>query len=444
MAESMTLEFIKGLVRQDGYEEAICQFAKLDDEQVVYLVEDIDLGKGLYAVTPNVSEALKRVERKTVGVIDDNGRILIPTSNAEVIKLNDKLFAVKKEIATEELLDEESKDTVEAGIKSELGEEAEFLLSSEEKFDIYEYDEGKLKVVSEDISYVIETKDGIYTNEGTKNSSSKLIIEKQKKEDIIDLDKPQMPVETFAHVNEQLVDSLEVTTLEDQKEGAPELKDEDEQEESIEDKKDLDEKKEEVEETKESPFKVQNIDVKNNISSIFDEDKPKETPKPAKENKETGIKFEVPKPKSTEGSSNIKAQMADIASLISAARNRVDSLTKENEENEHSIADMEEKIESLEKELDELKKAKARQEEAASAERAKQKQIISELRLLEEHQKEKINLLTNENGSLTQERDSLLNKVDNLEDTIREVYGEVYSAFSGMREDQSVALKKVA
>lgn len=391
--------FSEGLVRQPGFEDEKCKFVKLEDEKTVYLVEDINVGDGMYVVASDVSEALNRKERQTIGIINDEKKILIPFVNSDVVKVNDEFIAIGR---TEEKQDEDGK--VKEKIERDIDGDSEFIISSADKtYDIYKVVDKKLELVFEKACYVVKDSDNIYVHNNDINGSLVAIVEKEKKTGKVNESKPQMPVETFAKVNEKMVDSLETPEMEEQKEGAPELK------------------KEEEEKAENSDY-FQISDIKN-VSSIFEKQE-------EKTEKEVTIET-VEEDKKETNNTEIENQMADIASLISAARGTFDDLKRENESKDNDIENYKSKIKSLESEIDSLNNSSL-----------KQRKIIEDLQLLKEEQTKKIDNLTSENKNLekenkdlTEEKNRLSKKVNSYEDTIKQVYGEVYDAFGDMRKE---------
>ena len=96
------VSIVKGTVSQAGYEDEICTFIKPDinrkdsfSDKPLYILDDKNISDNMYAVTPNVTEALNRVTRKSIGVMNDNGELLVQLINSDVIKINDRYIAVK-------------------------------------------------------------------------------------------------------------------------------------------------------------------------------------------------------------------------------------------------------------------------------------------------------------------------------------------------------------
>ena len=413
--------FSEGLVRQPGYEDEKCKFVKLDDEKTVYLVEDINVIDGMYVVSTDVSEALKRKERKTIGIINDEKKTIIPFVNSDVVKINEEFIAIGR---SDEKQDEDGK--VKEKLEREIDGDIEFIVNSEDKvYDIYKVVGKNLELIFEKACYVVKDSDNIYVHNSDVNGSLVAIVEKEKKSGKVNESKPQMPVETFAKVNEKMVDSLETPSIEEQKEGAPELK---EEEEVVE------------EETTVNSDYFQISDIKN-VSPILG-------PKPDKKEEEE-LKVEIPVENSEptpkkEGEekkiddTEIENQMADIASLISSARGTYDELIKENESKDSDIEKYRATIEDLEKKVTSLEEEVSLGKEKSE----KQSKVIEELQFLKDEQNKKIDNLTNENKTLTEDNDKLSNKVSNYEDSFKQLYGELYDAFGDTRKDGSKTFTK--
>ena len=116
------IKFTEGLVRQSGYEDSKCKFTKLEDGKALYLVEDIEIGNDMYVVTPNVSEAIKRAERNTIGIINSKGNIEVPTVNSDVVLINNEYIAVgtkkQKETNSEDI--KKIKEKIERDLPGEI------------------------------------------------------------------------------------------------------------------------------------------------------------------------------------------------------------------------------------------------------------------------------------------------------------------------------------
>jgi len=415
------IKFTEGLVRQAGYEDEKCKFARLEDGKTLYLVEDIEIGNNMYVVTPNVSEAIKRAERNTIGIIDYNGNVEVPMVNNNVVLINDNYIAVgtKKEKES----DSETIKKIKEKIERDLTSGIDFVIIDEKiEYDVYKVEEGKLNLVFENASIILENEGNLFVHTDNKDDKLVTIFEKEKKEiNTIDEQKPQMPVENFAKVNEKMVDSLQMSNIEEQKEGAPELKEENEE---------IEEEPVEKEENKSEYFSFSDISNENlNFNEI-------ETPVETNVEKEVDTGIEM---SDYDDRLEIENQMADITSLINAGRDRVKELSSERESYKKEIEDLKSRISNLEKENNTINDTVLKQrgiiDELNSV---KAKLADKNQRLINENKK-----LSAENYELSSENESLKKNVSSLEDTMKDVYGAIYDAFSDIREPEK-EYRKVA
>ncbi len=445
-----TIKFTEGLVRQAGYEEGRCKFVKLDEDKTYYLVEDIEVGNDMYAVTPSVSEALNRSERKTIGIIDTNGKVLVPCVNSTIAPVNDMFIAVSRETQD----DEEKKESIRSKIKRDLDGEIKFILDDKSKYDIYKIVDGSLELIYEGAIFVVENDGNILVHSDEANDKLVAIFENENKKEVINESMPQMPVETFAKVNEKMADTLEVPEMEEQKEGAPELTEEDEDIEyeptpevvnDIEYEPSKEDEKEEK--TKSDYFQISDI---KNVSSIFEKKESSSSSDSVEEPAEVEVaevEDNADKDDDAKASPEIKEQMADIASLITAARKKVDDLEKDSDEKDKKIKELTSEIKNLEGEISSLNDDKLKQrkiiedqKEVTEEQNKRIASLTSENKSLKENNVE----LTSKNKSLQSDNDDLKNKISSLEGTIEQVYGEVYDAFSDFRSEDNKSYKKVA
>ena len=101
--ENKNILFATGNVSQEGYPTAKCIFVKpvenRSDElkdKPLYLVSDTGMESPYFVVTPNVLEALGRVDKTSLGVISLDDRILVPMNNSSIIKITDEYYACNK------------------------------------------------------------------------------------------------------------------------------------------------------------------------------------------------------------------------------------------------------------------------------------------------------------------------------------------------------------
>ena len=137
--ENITLEV-------DWIDKANPKIEGLEDGKTLYLIEDVEIGNNMYVVTPNVSEAIKRAERNTIGIINDNGNIEVPMVNCDVISINDTYVAVgtkkEKESNPEDI--QKIKEKIERNLSSGI----DFIIIDDKiEYDVYKVEEGKLNLV---------------------------------------------------------------------------------------------------------------------------------------------------------------------------------------------------------------------------------------------------------------------------------------------------------
>ncbi len=94
--ENKNILFATGNVSQEGYPTAKCIFVKPGEnrsdelkDKPLYLVSDTGMESPYFVVTPNVLEALGRVDKTSLGVISLDDRILVPMNNSSIIKITD-------------------------------------------------------------------------------------------------------------------------------------------------------------------------------------------------------------------------------------------------------------------------------------------------------------------------------------------------------------------
>ena len=238
MSESLDNKIIivKGTVSQAGYEQAICTFIKSDinrkdsfSDKPLYILDDVSISDNMYAVTPNVTEALKRSPRKSIGVMNDNGELIIPIINSDIVKIGENHIAVKTSSSLEELENVKSNPTkvqenaqLSQQIKNKILEtdsNVSFVCDDYYgTYDLYEIKGNNLNRIFDNVSYIGINGDSIYVHSNNINEDFQ-VINKEKKDPVT-----TMPVELHANVTDTQLDSLEVPTdIEKVKEGAPEL-----------------------------------------------------------------------------------------------------------------------------------------------------------------------------------------------------------------------------
>lgn len=274
MNESIKNENIvlaRGKVSQDGYPDSECVFVKplenrQDDtkDKPLYVVNDSGVSAPFYVVTPNVLEALNRVERKTLGVITINGDLVVPMIHSSITKVSGDYYACNKLNSSGEL-EEMKSDPIKAqenasvlnGIKDtmrrKVGEGLDFVCSSG-KNSIYKMSLQDNKPVCDkvcdNVCIIAVNGDAIYAH--TNNALDDVItvkesltktdvaisqdnvkVESEKVADtntsddvkVVEPTHVDMPVERFANIQPKPLDSLDGLdgSLEDVKEDAPKL-----------------------------------------------------------------------------------------------------------------------------------------------------------------------------------------------------------------------------
>lgn len=296
----------RGKVSQDGYPDSECIFVKplenrYDDikDKPLYIVNDSGVSAPFYVVTPNVLEALNRVERKTLGVITINGGLVIPMIHSSVTKVSEEYYACNKSNSSEEL--EEMKDDpikaqenagvlneIKSKMRTKLGSEIDFVCNSG-KNSIYKIsqqnDQSVCDKVYDNVSIVAVLNDAIYAHTNnvlddvitvkeslTKTDSNSVAVSQDdvdiKSEvaadtnvnigDDVKIVEPthiNMPVERFASIQPKPLDSLDGLdgSLEAVKDDAPKL---------IEDEDDIERKVETDYSNKTTIFSDRKADVK--------------------------------------------------------------------------------------------------------------------------------------------------------------------------------------
>ena len=94
------MEILKGQVRDPGYPDCECTYAKMDNGQLYYFIKDGELSKQNIIVTTILKEAIGHTPYTSLGLINSNGDVLIPFENKAITKLDDNLLLVEKNAAT--------------------------------------------------------------------------------------------------------------------------------------------------------------------------------------------------------------------------------------------------------------------------------------------------------------------------------------------------------
>ena len=94
------MEILKGQVRDPGYPDCECTYAKMDNGQLYYFIKDGELSNQNIIVTTILKEAIGHTPYTSLGLINSNGDVLIPFENKSITKLDDNLLLVEKNTAT--------------------------------------------------------------------------------------------------------------------------------------------------------------------------------------------------------------------------------------------------------------------------------------------------------------------------------------------------------
>ena len=94
------MEILKGQVRDPGYPDCECTYAKMDNGQLYYFIKDGELSNQNIIVTTILKEAIGHTPYTSLGLINSNGDVLIPFENKAITKLDDNLLLVEKNSAT--------------------------------------------------------------------------------------------------------------------------------------------------------------------------------------------------------------------------------------------------------------------------------------------------------------------------------------------------------
>lgn len=86
----------RGLVKDLGYEDTECTFVTGNDNVQYYFANGTTLADGLYVVTPNVKEAVGHEDYSTLGVMSEDGNLIIPCDNKRIELLTDRFLLVEK------------------------------------------------------------------------------------------------------------------------------------------------------------------------------------------------------------------------------------------------------------------------------------------------------------------------------------------------------------
>ena len=477
-------------------------------DKLLYIVENIKLSDGLYAVTPKVSVAVGWVEASDIGIMREDGELLAPMIYSDIKVINEKFIAcntasssqeveTKKDELTKVQENAQISQDIKASMKEEVGEELNFVCDDfYANYDVYEVEDKKdFKRVFADASFIALNKDTLYvhtnnkedetisfgkekvqTNVEKKTLRTPIIINDEQvhlPQDDIPGKKLEMPVEPFATLDGKVLDSLgDTSKLEPIKPGAPALINEEETEEEIKTDEntiktispssvEINNTEKEVEENKTEEPKSETIkpveqeeiktvpEIVSSIKTDIPVSKPKQEEIKTVPEIVSSIKTDIPvsKPKQEE-IRRPSGNMPDIAAIISAVQGKIN----------HQEDAIEEKDKELEKQQNEIDKQelelKKRQDELLDKEREidSLRNRIEQLTKVKDTQASTIEILTDKNklqaekmGILQTENVNLRSENDSLHNTI----DQVTTAFSGfLNEEEEISnehsLRRVA
>lgn len=249
--ENKNILFATGNVSQEGYPTAKCIFVKPGEnrsdelkDKPLYLVSDTGMESPYFVVTPNVLEALGRVDKTSLGVISLDDRILVPMNNSSIVKLTDEYYACNKASSVyeiEEIKSDPIKAQENASVANEIknsitnvsGTDIDFVCNDfYSKNDIYKIDNNTFSLLCSDVSFVGVTTDGaIYAH--TNNVNDEVITVKESlnkseevpnESDTVESKPVEMPSLRFTNIEEKPLDTLTTeNSIDEVKDGAPKL-----------------------------------------------------------------------------------------------------------------------------------------------------------------------------------------------------------------------------
>ena len=140
------MEILKGQVRDPGYPDCECTYAKTDDGQLYYFIKDGELSNQNIIVTSILKEAIGHAPYTSLGLINSNGDILIPFENKAITKLDEELLLVEKNVpVTQSVVDAinsrsdpfaatnlvNTANAIKEQMKSVMGYSAEFVFDNQ-------------------------------------------------------------------------------------------------------------------------------------------------------------------------------------------------------------------------------------------------------------------------------------------------------------------------
>lgn len=432
------ISIAKGKVSQAGYDDAICTFIKADlnrkdsfSDKPLYILDDIVISDNMYAVTPSVTEALNRSTRKSIGVMNDEGELIVPIINSDIVKVNEKYVAVKTSSSIQEMetmKSDPNKVQQNAQISTQIKNiildadpSARFICDDYYgTYDLYEINNNNLNRVCEGVSYIAISGNNIYAQTNNINDEVQMFGKTVEDPNVT------MPVGILADVTEKTFDKLDVQEDAEIKDGAPELVNE------------VVSENEQIPQIKGENFKIDEVqsdltEIKNEIE-LNNSSEQNEIEKPfnieEKENVEVEDKKDEIKFADDENKDEFRLRrerivkedkpVGNLNTVVNAVKEKMNRLQDELTEKDQSLEDKEQEIDKKDKQLEELnkqlKEARKQLEENNEKMKAMEKEV--------EEKESKI--ITME--SKIEEKDS---KIAQYQKTM----GEIYSEFSEMLDN---------
>lgn len=94
------MEILKSTMTDPGFPPEECTYLKVDENTLYYFIKDYSLENGNIIATTNIKEALGHAAYTSLGVINQEGKILIPFENKMIKPIKDQLLLVEKNIPT--------------------------------------------------------------------------------------------------------------------------------------------------------------------------------------------------------------------------------------------------------------------------------------------------------------------------------------------------------
>ena len=239
--ENKNILFATGNVSQEGYPTAKCIFVKPGEnrsdelkDKPLYLVSDTGMESPYFVVTPNVLEALGRVDKTSLGVISLDDRILVPMNNSSIIKITDEYYACNKASSVyeiEEIKSDPIKAQENASVANEIknsitkvsGTDIDFVCNDfYSKNDIYKIDNNTFSLLCSDVSFVgVTTDGGIYAHTNNVNDEVIRVKESLNKSEEVPNESDTVENDT---IEEKPLDTLTTeNSIDEVKDGAPKL-----------------------------------------------------------------------------------------------------------------------------------------------------------------------------------------------------------------------------